>query len=241
MKRCFLLIIFIFSLLPAAINAQRNGLIGKGVQNEGFLSIGAGPVLFSGDVGNTSKDPLIDLKNRHAFALAFRHLFVDGRFGYRLSLYYSAFDGNDKNFSMPERGYAFETKLIQPSLQVEYSFIKGEFKNRDVTYGLYFRGGVEAAIPFVEFTGNPVRGGDSFEPNKVTLGIPLGFGLEFGVTPNIRVGIEGGGSVYFGDHLDGIKTASSKSDDLLGEVLLTFSYRMFSRDGFAKKCRCNSR
>ncbi|NDV47318.1 hypothetical protein D0T49_09700 [Paludibacter sp. 221] len=237
MKRFFIFIVFIFVLL-SGVRAQNNGLIGRDSKSAGFLSVGAGSLAVLGDLGSIIRDPLFDLENRHMFSVVFRHLFFDDRFGYRVAVFYGEYNGSDKNFKSPERGYAFEATMVQSSFQAEYSLINNNLRNSSITYEAFLRGGLALAFPEVVLTGEAIRPVDSSELNKPAFGVPFGIGFDFGFASVVKLGVDIGVSYYFNDYLDGISTSYSKSNDLTGEILLTLSFRLFGKK-VQRGCRCD--
>ena len=243
MKRIAFLVLVISLLLPVTSRAQ----VWKMKRYEAIVGIGTSN--YFGDIGGYSKgENVLGLKDfsikstRPSIYLGARYKVYEV-IAVKLNLIVGFLSGSDEGKQNDSRNLAFSATIFEPSLQVEYSFLKEKeaqsylmMKGSGVTT---FRSSVSAYV----FAG---IGGGFFWPkaqenlenyeldyNKATLVVPMGLGVKYGLNTNWSVGFELGGRLTTTDYLDGYTSPYSKSNDVYYFAVINLVYKMkTSRSGW---------
>jgi hypothetical protein len=155
----------------------------------------------------------------------------------RLSLTYAMLHATDKRGSNEGRLYESTTNLFEPTIMVEYYFVKNKYES---SY-LFMRGkSLWALLSSLDFYGFAGFGGVSYRVNGnealVQRGmkdggfcvvIPGGVGASLIYTPNVNFGLELGGRYAFTDYLDGYHSVQySKARDVYYFLNFTVTYKL---------------
>lgn len=222
-----LLSIFLVMLTFSGLQAQRrNGLIGRRTQSIGSLVFTFGPSYSFADP-DCSKGIFGTVVNQNMFknqnfSFGYRNI-ISNDFGYKISLRYDHFTGNDIKTA---RNYSFATNAFQLGGQGEYYYHFGQrFRSRwpNTLYG--FLGlGVMASDAALN---TPIRYTYyKYRQRDVTPVIPYGVGYKYDIDSQFSIGAEIGLMYTFSDYLDGFKPRQSKSNDVLEGFSLTASYTL---------------
>ena len=230
-----------FAVAISNIQAQNYGLIGNFKPNSKSLVLTATNLNYCfSDIGGTTKQQVINglnnwdvLSSKYLVSLGFRQSFVNN-IGYRVSVSYGNFTGDDKNAKNSARHFSFESRISSINLLGEYTLLGGFHSNIYYPYSLYIFGGIglcssqatvkKDGISIHEFP--PNRPDDKIKLNETSFSLPYGFGYEYFISLRISIGAELMWNYAFNDFLDGISTVSSKKNDLLTSFSLTFSYKL---------------
>ncbi|HOJ65427.1 MAG TPA: DUF6089 family protein [Paludibacteraceae bacterium] len=249
-----LIIILLFGVQISffVVHAQKNGLIGKSVipNSKSIFFAAAGPAYCFGDVGGSHYEQFLNgindwdvLNTRYLFSVGYGQSFKHN-LGYKLIFNYGNFIGNDKNSRNEARQYSFNSEVSSLSLQAEYTFLGGIHSNYYDYYSLYLFGGIGVMNSNAEVKKNgvaisqppPDRIYDKIKLNETAAFIPFGIGYKYAITPKFSIGAELCWNYTFTDFIDGISTVTSKENDLLANLSITFSYKFF--DSLTPACRC---
>lgn len=155
----------------------------------------------------------------------------------KLSLSYIWLHATDDRGSNEGRQFESTTTMFEPSLLVEYYFVKNRYES---SY-LFLRGKslwkLLSSLDFYGFTG---FGGTTYNVNAndqlsnrglAKSGfcpvIPFGVGASLIYTPNINFGLELCGRYAFSDYLDGYHSEQySKAQDVYYTLNVTFTYKL---------------
>jgi hypothetical protein len=153
----------------------------------------------------------------------------------KVSVTYGKGSGSDAGTKNNDRGYSYETILIEPSLRFEYHF----FTRQNERIGTNFRELIidEPKINTYIFAG---AGGLYFKPtpgdeleqvykndfSKFTITIPVGIGFKYGLSRTLSADIELGGHFPSSDYLDGYASPSSKVRDFYFFGLISISWKL---------------
>ncbi|MGC3977240.1 MAG: DUF6089 family protein [Paludibacteraceae bacterium] len=243
MMRKFVIIMFL--LLTASglrcYSQKNNGLIRHSYVGS-LIVTGIGPAYCFGDIGGSVSDQFLLGANdwdvqftRYFFSVGFRQEFK-GRFGYRLTYYTGHFEGSDKNSRLAYRDFAFKNNINVITLQGEYTFFGGSFS--DIPHSLYFFTGLGIINSTANFQGDKSSRPDDRFKDKVTAPVmPVGIGYQYRISERATVGLEFGWHNAFSDFIDGYSSSTSKRDDTISALTLTFSYKLFEKN--AEKCNCD--
>jgi hypothetical protein len=155
---------------------------------------------------------------------------------------YAIVGGADRFSDKPDnvmRNLAFETRLFEFSLVGEYYLLDLSI-SRYTPYAFaglavfkfdpyaYDANKSQVFLKPLSTEGQGISG-YSTKPYKLTqLAIPLGIGIKFAVTDNLRIGLEGGLRKTFTDYLDDVSTGYADEADLLaakGQLAVDMAYR----------------
>jgi hypothetical protein len=243
MKRIALLIVVISLVYPATTRAQ----VWKMKRYEAIVGIGTSN--YFGDIGGYSRgENALGLKDI-SIASTRPSIYLGARYkvyeviAVKLNLIVAFLSGSDEGKQNDARNLKFSATIFEPSLQVEYSFLKEKgsqsylmMKGKGVTS---FRSSISSYV----FLG---IGGGFFWPkakenltnfdldyNKATLVVPMGLGLKYGLNTNWSIGFELGGRLTTTDYLDGYTSSYSDANDIyyFGVINLVYKIRT-SRTGW---------
>lgn len=188
--------------------------------------IGLGTTTIFGDIGGLSTRTALSLGTRYT---------IQNRISVRGSLNFGWGYGTDKGSRNDNRGYVYNTFLLEPSLQAEFHFFRSSRTG-------YNRKGYRLEVPrfgayaFIGIGGvyfKPSPGGEleeDFEDDfpNVALVFPAGIGFQVGVARKLMIGLELGGRYARTDYIDGYTSDNSRSLDIYYVVLLNTAYRFSS-------------
>ena len=230
-KLLFLFSILLFSIQEiSAQNRNRHGLIGGNYNTVSSLVFTGGASYLFGDLGGS--DTNLDMI-RFQTSLGFRHLF-DNRLGYRISLHYGLYEATDAG-TRDARGYAITSNIFKLTALGEFNLLQSFTTRRP--WRVYVYGGAGLAYASIDSHGNPVTGSASFKASEFAPIIPFGLGFDTWMSPNFSIGLEFGWKYAFSNYMDGIATAGSQNNDILGNISLTLSYRL-SGNLLRRRCGC---
>ncbi len=219
LKRLLILIFFLLSnncFLQAQHPKPRHQVFTTGM--------GTGIIIFFGDIGNAGKG--------HNFKLEGSYSMVQD-WSVRISLLYGTASDSDKGTPNAGRDFAYETILLQPSVQAIYTFMrekgkgytkKGLLRNWD-----RWRGDVMGGVAFPYFKVNP---GGHFTPEDMTkqqgltIAVPFGVAMQYGISEKLSVRGEVMPQFFFSDNLDGYASPYSKSNDFMYLISITLVYNL---------------
>jgi len=215
MKRLLLLIAIIF---PSFIFAQHTEV--------GFF-LGA-----SNYIGELSNDNSTFFWNetRPAFGILGRYN-MNEKISFKGSLNYSTIAGDDANSlnkSIRERNLSFRSRLLEFAVTGEWNITGYQPYALKKPFSPYLFAGIALTSfnPKAEFEGQRValqplgtegQGMQGFDSpySKVTLAIPLGFGVKWALNDAMNVGFEAGARLAFSDYLDDVGGAYAPFAELL--------------------------
>jgi hypothetical protein len=188
--------------------------------------VGVGTTTIFGDIGG--------LSTRAALSAGIRYT-VQDRITVKGSLDLGWGYGTDKGSDNENRGYTYNTFLLEPSVQAEFHF----YRTRGTGYN---RKGYRLEVPRFTSYGfvgigavyfQPIPGGELEEDftddfRNIALAFPGGIGFQVGIARRLMIGIELGGRYIRTDYLDGYTSDNSKSLDVYYLALLNAAYRFHS-------------
>lgn len=161
----------------------------------------------------------------------------------RAGLTYAVVGGADRFATKPyslQRNLSFETSIIELSLVGEY-YLFNLYEKKYSPYGFaglavfhynpyaYDLNGAKIFLKSLSTEGQGITGYTDRQPYSLTqFAIPLGGGIKFAITDELRVGIEGGLRKLFTDYLDDVSKTYIDPADLLaakGQLAVDMSYR----------------
>ena len=243
MKRTALLILVLSLLYPASTHAQ----VWKMKRYEAIVGIGTSN--YFGDIGGYSNgENALGLKDisisstRPSIYLGARYK-VHEVLAVKLNLIFGFFSGSDAGGINDARNFEFSAFIFEPSVQVEYSFLK----EKEAQSYLMMKGSgmksFRSSISSYVFLG--IGGGFfstkakenlvnfDFDYNKTTLVVPMGLGVKYGLNSNWSIGFELGGRLTTTDYLDGYTSSYSQSNDMYYFAVINLVYKMrTSRSGW---------
>jgi len=208
------------------------------------ITAGIGPSMFFGDVGGFSRGKnilglkdLSFLQTRYNVTTAFKYRF-NRDVSARLNLAYGKLRATDTRGSNEGRQLEAKTTIFEPSLMVEYYFIKNKTENSYLFMkrrgGSLF--GIVKSLDLYAFTGFGgvkfnVKANDALQdfglPNKGTaFMLPVGVGASLIYSPDLNFGVELGGRYPFSDYLDSYTSQFSGSNDVYYFFNFTISYKL---------------
>ena len=203
---------------------------------------GLGTTNYFGDIGGYSNsENILGLKDINLTQTG-PTLYVGARYklyetlALKLNISYGYLFGDDEGGTNETRNFKFHTGLFEPSVQVEYTFIK----EREAMSYLMMKGRgmnqFNASISAYVFTG---LGGAFFKTTKkenlknfdfdfppVALVIPIGIGVKYGLNSNWSIGFELGGRYSTTDYIDGYSSDYSESNDVYSFGVFTMMYKI---------------
>jgi hypothetical protein len=207
---------------------------------------GIGAANYFGDIGGTASDNtwlgiknLDIIRSRPSFVMGVRY-FAYKSFAVNGGLTTGWLSATDEGWRNDSRGYVFNSVVIEPSGRIEY------YPFRDITIvpgvnrrGLrrvyptltgYVTGGAGAAFYIVSPNDRlkERQERDGVRHGMITMVLPAGFGLKFGINNQFYIGFETGVRYTFSDHLDGFTTSLSNSNDWYYITTLQVIYKLHS-------------
>ena len=248
MKHLFLFFVIFLFPIQTTFAQNRRGLIGTN-NNIGSLTFTIGPSYLFGDLGGSVKEnptafDNINLNNvRYEVSLGFRHSF-NNRFGYRLSLHHGLYESADAGLRNEARGYASTSNITMFTVLGEIDIFQSRAAIRSRGAGatvavrpwrIYAYGGGGGAYASIDLTGNSTAGNPraTSKTSESTPIIPFGLGFDIWTNSNFNIGLEIGWKYTFSDYMDGIRIRDS-ANDILGNISLTLSYRVFGGDNLRR-------
>jgi opacity protein-like surface antigen len=197
---------------------------------------GVGSTNIYGDIGGTADaDNMFGLKDIRINETRYS-LYAGARYklkkdlALKFNLIYGKGIGDDKDSRNAEyRGYSFTTSIIEPSFQLEYSFLSEERKistsklysrrgmvNNFTTFSAYGFAGLGGVLfnPKLDLHGKTAASAETIDGyGKFSVVIPIGLGVKYAIDKNWSLGFEFGRRFALSDYLDGISTKYSKAND----------------------------
>jgi hypothetical protein len=207
---------------------------------------GLGAANYFGDIGGTdSENDWLGLKNldiarsRPGFVMGVRY-FPYRRFAVNGTLSMGWLSGTDEGWRNENRGYIFNTAIVEPSGRIEYYPMRDETIASGVnrrglrriypTFSGYVFAGAGAAFYMVSTNDllEARQEREGIRHGMVTMVLPAGFGVKFGINQQFYIGFESGVRYTFSDYLDGFSTSLSKSNDWYYLTTLQVVYKLQS-------------
>jgi hypothetical protein len=196
--------------LPMLLQAQ---------QDRWEASLWAGYSNYLGDL----VDPVFTFANPSIALGGIGRYYLTENLALRTHLLYGKLQGTDL---YEARGYNFESSILEAAMVGEYDFLRhkryrldGAFQR---TFSVYSFAGVGVAW-LSEFEAN----GDGGEYKDYCYSVPIGAGVRYFLNPELHVGLELGGRLSFGDHLDGVSLRGDPDDNdayYMGGLTLGFNF-----------------
>jgi hypothetical protein len=243
MKRTALLILVLALIYPATSNAQ----VWKMKRYE--VIAGLGTSNYFGDIGGYSKgENALGFKDfsikstRPSIYLGARYKLYEP-IAIKLNLIVGFLSGSDEGGINEGRNFKFSATIFEPSLQVEYAFLKEQearsylmMKGSGVTsFRSSFSAYVFAGIGGGFFWPKAKENLENYELdyNKATLVIPMGLGVKYGLNSKWSIGFELGARLTTTDYLDGYTSPHSQSNDMYYFAVINAVYKLkTSRSGW---------
>lgn len=242
-----LYIILFLVLVPHSADAQRWKL------RRYEAMAGVGTYNYFGDIGGSAdrnnwwglKD--IEIFNtRPSFYLGARYK-IRPDVAVKMNFLFGWITGDDEGSVNDERGYAFTTRIFEPSVQAEYSLISEEQRRRSVAMfnkrgmmnnysqiNLYLYAGIGSVFYHVNVN-ETLENAPKYNPDHPDWGlvIPAGIGLKYIINERLALGAEFGVRWNTSDYLDGYTSKFSHARDLYYFANINGIYRIrTSRTGF---------
>ena len=188
------------------------------------ISATPGAAYLYGDVAgiNRVSSTFGDLKFQHIRYMlggGVRHK-VNKIFSHKVGFAYGRFVADEKEDThLSYRGYAYDVQLYQLWWQPELTLL------RTKNSGTYLFSGIGIAHSSSKMTGAPVRPQDRFKGSETAALTPFGIGYEVALSPRFSLSTEVVCYYYYSNFIDGVATEYSRSNDVVGAVLLSFSYK----------------
>jgi len=242
-----------YSITPTVtdLTIGNNGLVQRTIPGTTSVMLSAfGPAYCFGDPGVLSTKKfflnVFDfnlLDTRFVYSLGLRHIFTNN-FGLKATYYYGTYTGTDVGSIYPTRGYSFNSKVMEFTLNAEYILLGGPNDKYLTPHTLYVFAGAGVLHSNVIFMYNdnvittppPSRPNDKIQLVTTAPVIPLGIGYQYQLNYRLSIGAEFVYHSVFSDFVDGIQTQGSKNDDALTSLSFTFAYKIMQN---RKKSTCN--
>ena len=213
-------VLFFFMLLP--MHAQR-------YQFDRYEAVaGAGVTTIFSDIGGAS--------TRTALSAGIRYT-IQKRISAKASLDFGWGYGTDEGTENENRGYEYNTFLVEPSIQAEFHIFTtlGSGYNRKgyrlevPRFDLYAFLGL-GAVYFKPIPGGELKADFKDDFSHFSLVFPGGIGFYVGVARRIMIGIELGGRWARTDYIDGWTSGNSVALDFyyIGIVNVAYRFNNFS-------------
>ncbi|HEX2936699.1 MAG TPA: DUF6089 family protein [Bacteroidales bacterium] len=209
---------------------------------------GVGSTNIYGDIGGTADaNNLFGLKDirinetRYSLYAGARYK-IKKDWAVKFNLIYGKGVSDDAKSKNEVRGYSFSTSIIEPSFQLEYSFLSEERKvsysklysrrgmvNNFTVFSAYGFAGLGGVIfnPKIDLGGKAPGNGESISGyGKFSMVLPVGLGVKYAIDKNWSLGFEFGRRIAFSDYLDGITTNWSDSNDTYYFGVLQAVYKL---------------
>ncbi|MBE9509703.1 MAG: hypothetical protein IMY71_02400 [Bacteroidetes bacterium] len=203
---------------------------------------GIGTTHYFGDIGGWSKDEnILGLKDiditqiRPSIYVGFRYKLYE-ELALKLNLIYGYLHGDDSGDANNSRNFKFYTGIFEPSIQVEYAFIK----EREAMSYLMMKGrGMSQFHPSISAYAFIGFGGAFFKITKkenlqnvdleytpAALVVPVGIGFKYGLNTNWSIGFDLGERFTTSDYIDGYTSEFSKSKDVYFFGVINMVYKI---------------
>ena len=240
-RRIPVILVVIFSLV------SMNGMSQKWKLRRYEALGGIGTTHYFGTIGGSAdENNLYGLKDidilgtRPSFYAGIRYK-IRPDMAVRVNYIYGFIHGDDANSKNAGRHAAFTSRIMEPSVQFEYSIISEEQKYRSAA--LFNKRGMVnnySKINFYIFAGagavfakvHPLDSLEShpdYDPAKLKtagLAIPAGGGIKYVINSDLSIGFEFGGRFTTSKYLDGLHTRFAKAPDLYYFALFNVVYRV---------------
>lgn len=131
------------------------------------------------------------------------------RHSYRASLIYTNMAGNDKMSDDPrrnQRGYAFNSKTLELSAGIEFTFLDFDLHNGDPNFTPYIYTGISLInYPNIYAENDRLK---SAKERSYSVGIPIALGAKFTLNEHFIFGMEIAARYTFTDEIDGSMPSS---------------------------------
>ena len=168
-------------------------------------------------------EPVFTFSNPSLAVGGIGRYYLSENFALRTHLLYGKLRGKDLYDS---RGYSFESSLWEAAVVGEYDFLRHKRYRMDGifqrTLSLYSFAGVGAA-----WLNQVEDNGDDGDYKNHCYSSPVGAGVRYFLSPELHVGLELGGRLSFGDHLDGVSLRGDPDDNdayYMGGLTLGFNF-----------------
>lgn len=208
------------------------------------INMGIGTANYFGDIGGSADDNTwygiknLDIKRTRPSITAGLRYFFREEMSVSASLNIGWISGTDEGWKNSERGYIFNTYFAEPSLTMEYFFIKdyqllGGVNKRGMvrTYSLLsaylFTGtglNIYHVMPNENLQERQVQ--DEIKHGMVTIVIPAGAGFKIGISKWFDIGVEAGVRYSLNDFLDGFTSEISSSNDYYYLTNINLTYKL---------------
>lgn len=236
MKRFLSVIFLVIMVYPAA-----NGQLWKLRRFE--LTGSFGTSQFMGDIGGFTpgenalgfKDLTIN-NTRFSLGLGMRYRIYD-KFSVKLDLNYGLLHATDVKGSNEGRDMEATTSVFEPGVRAEYYILKNSAESSyRFTKGQEIFASIIAKIDLYAYAGlAPII--YSVNPNEnllaviekdggTALGIPLGVGINYLISPNSLIGIDMGYRLTTTDYIDGYTSQYSEHNDVYYFMTFVFTYKL---------------
>lgn len=183
------------------------------------------------------------LDTRFVYSLGLRHIFPNN-FGLKATGYYGTFTGTDIGSIYPTRGYSFNSKVLEFTVNAEYILLGGPNDKYLTPHTLYVFAGAGVLHSNVVLMQNDIvittpplsRPFDKIQLVTTAPVIPMGIGYQYQLNYRLSIGAEFVYHYVFSDFVDGIQTQGSKNNDALTSLSFTFAYKIVHN---SKKSKCN--
>ena len=133
------------------------------------------------------------------------------RHSYRASLIYTNMAGNDKMSDDPrrnQRGYAFNSKTLELSAGIEFTFLDFDLHNGDPNFTPY----IYTGISLINYPNIYAENGrlKSAKERSYSVGIPIALGAKFTLNEHFIFGMEIAARYTFTDEIDGSLPSSEE-------------------------------
>ncbi len=203
---------------------------------------GIGTTHYFGDIGGWSKDEnILGLRDidftqvRPSLYVGFRYKLYE-EFALKLNFTYGYLHGDDSGDANDGRNFKFYTGIFEPSVQVEYVFIKEKeamsylmMKGRGMSQ---FNSSISAYVflglggAFFKITEKENLLNVDLEYTPTALVFPLGIGLKYGLNTNWSIGFDLGGRFTTSDYIDGYTSVYSESNDVYFFGVINIVYKI---------------
>ncbi len=173
-----------------------------------------GAMAYNGDLSPRNPVDMVQ-QIRPAFGIFGRTSFSN-RFSAKLMLNFGRVDGDDARGAYPERGYRFESSIVEANLTGELHLIRIRHTEQSFTFpyiyagigGFYFnpKAPLDGVLLELQPLGTEGQGlpGYNAPYARTQVNFPLGFGLRFFVNDKWSVCLEAGGRLLLTDYLDDV-------------------------------------
>ena len=240
MRKILILTIIILLFFDGLEAQRRNGLIRRKIVTEGYLMISGGPAYcFDDPFGSEFSKSIL---NGHDWTTSI---------GYRQSISNTLYLvglfslGNYTGADIPshvhegDRFLSYNSSIFDFTIRAEYAYkfrAGGKRFTRNLPNTVYGFAGLGLAsitvknqnlseIPTNLPIGVVVSPPD--KPQSIAALIPFGIGYRYDLDTKLTIGAEFGWKFGLTDYLDGYSPPDSKSNDLLGSLSVTLTYRIF--------------